>query len=75
MKHIFANAMKAGARGVFLSGAGSSVLAFTTRPENRAMTIGYEMADAADKAGVPGTFRVLEPAATGVETVAVDTEE
>ena len=74
MKQIFANALKAGARGVFLSGAGSSVLALTTRPENRAMTIGYEMADAADKARVPGTFRVLDPAATGVETVALDTE-
>ncbi|MEK9659295.1 MAG: homoserine kinase [Chloroflexota bacterium] len=69
MKVIFDNALKAGARGVFLSGAGSSVVALTTRGENRAFTIGYEMADAADKAGMTGTFRVLEPSPTGAETV------
>ena len=69
MKVLFDNALKAGARGVFLSGAGSSVIAFTTRGENRAFTIGYEMADAADKAGLPGTFRILEPCATGAEVI------
>jgi homoserine kinase len=69
MKVIFDNALKAGARGVFLSGAGSSVIAFTLRGENRAFTIGYEMADAADKAGLPGTFRVLDPSSTGAEEI------
>ncbi len=69
MKVLFDNALKAGARGVFLSGAGSSVIAFTTRGENRAFTIGYEMADAADKSGLPGTFRVLDPSPTGAEVV------
>ena len=67
MKQLFTNALKAGARGVFLSGAGSSVVALTTRGENRAMTIGLEMADAAEKLRVPGSFLILEPAQTGVE--------
>jgi homoserine kinase len=69
MKVIFEGALKAGARGVFLSGAGTSVVALTTRGENRAFTIGYEMADAADKAGMSGTFRVLDPSPTGAEPV------
>ena len=65
MKVIFDCAMKAGARGVFLSGAGSTIIAFTTRGENRAFTIGYEMADAGDKSGLTGTFRVLDPSPEG----------
>ncbi len=69
MKVLFDSALNAGARGVFLSGAGSSVIAFTTRSENRAFTIGYEMADAADKSGLQGTFRVLDPSPTGAEVV------
>jgi len=69
MKVIFDNALKAGARGVFLSGAGSSIIAFTLRGENRAFTIGYEMADAADKAGLAGTFRVLDPSPIGAEEI------
>jgi homoserine kinase len=72
MKHLFFNARKAGARAVFLSGAGSSVIAFTTRGEGRAFTIGYEMADAADKAGLPGQFWVLDPCLTGVEILELD---
>ena len=54
---------------MFLSGAGSCVIAFTTRSENRAFTIGYEMADAADKSGLQGTFRILDPSATGAEVI------
>jgi len=69
MKVLFDAALHAGAKGVFLSGAGSSVVAFTTRGENRAFTIGYEMADAADKSGLQGTFRVLDPSSTGAEVV------
>ncbi len=69
MKVLFDNALRAGARGVFLSGAGSSVVALTTKGENRAFTIGAEMADAADKSGLPGTFRVLEPSPTGAEVL------
>ena len=69
MKHIFANALQAGARAVFLSGAGSSIMALTMKSEHRALTIGYEMADAGDKAHAPGTFVVLEPSATGAEVL------
>jgi homoserine kinase len=69
MKVIFDGALKAGAKGAFLSGAGSSVVAFTLRGENRAFTIGYEMADGADKAGLPGTFRVLDPSPVGAEEI------
>lgn len=72
MKQLFANARKAGARAVFLSGAGSSVIAFTTRGEDRAFTIGYEMADAADKLRLPGQFWVLDPCLTGAETLELD---
>ena len=74
MKHLFASALKAGAYGVFLSGAGSSVVALTGESEHRAMTIGYEMADAADKAHLPGRFVVLEPAKMGAEVLALDGE-
>ena len=69
MKVLFDNALKAGAHGVFLSGAGSSIIALTRRGENRAFTIGYEMADAADKSRLPGTFRVLDPSPTGAEAI------
>ena len=74
MKHLFANALKAGAHGVFLSGAGSSVVALTSKSDNRAMTIGYEMADAADKARLPGKFLVLEPVSAGAEVLALGVE-
>ena len=69
MKVVFDSALAAGARGVFLSGAGSCVIAFTTRGENRAFTIGYEMANAADKSGLQGTFRILDPSATGAVVI------
>jgi len=69
MKVLFDSALAAGARGVFLSGAGSCVIAFTTRGENRAFTIGYEMANAADKSGLQGTFRILDPSSTGARVI------
>ena len=62
MKNIFRAALAAGALGVFLSGAGSSVLALTRGKE---MTIGYEMAEAASKSGVGGTFKVTRPTNKG----------
>ena len=62
MKNIFAAAQGAGALGVFLSGAGSSVLALTIEKE---MTIGYEMADAAAKSGVGGDVKVTRPTPHG----------
>ena len=62
MKNIFRGAMDGGALGVFLSGAGSSVLALTTDKE---FTIGYEMADAASKSGIGGEIKVTRPSAIG----------
>lgn len=75
MRHLFDGALRAGALGVFLSGAGSSVVALTMQGEHRAMTIGYEMADAADKARLPGTFHVLEPTAQGAQVLALGVED
>lgn len=66
MKNIFRAAMAAGALGVFLSGAGSSVLALAL---DREYTIGYEMADAAMKSGVDGAIKVTQPAALGAHIV------
>ena len=62
MDRIIQAALAAGANGAFLSGAGSSVVALTLE---RHMTIGYEMAEAAQKSGVTGTFRVLRPTSRG----------
>ena len=66
MKNIFRAAMSAGALGVFLSGAGSSVLALT---RDREYTIGYEMADAAMKSGVDGAIKVTEATSLGAHVV------
>ena len=66
MNSIFNAARGAGALGVFLSGAGSSVLALTRGME---MTIGYEMADAAAKSGVGGAVRITEPTREGAHVV------
>jgi homoserine kinase len=62
MKNIFRAALGAGALGVFLSGAGSSVLALARDKE---VTIGYEMADAAAKSGVSGTLKITQPTRQG----------
>ena len=66
MKNIFRSAMAAGALGVFLSGAGSSVLALT---QGKELTVGYEMADAAVKSGVDGTLKVTRPTNQGTHVV------
>ena len=67
MKNILRAALSAGALGVFLSGAGSSVLALT---KSREFTIGYEMADAASKSGVEGEIKVTTPTQLGAHVVA-----
>ena len=66
MSNIFRAALSAGALGVFLSGAGSSVLALT---RGRELTIGYEMADAASKSNVAGDIKVASPTTRGVHLV------
>lgn len=67
MPLIFKAALEAGALGVFLSGAGSSILALT---RGREMTIGYEMLDMASKAGVSATVQITRPWLRGAEVVA-----
>ena len=63
---IARSAMDAGALGVFLSGAGPTVLALAT---DRHMTISYEMAEAARKASVEGHPMVASLTASGIEIV------
>ena len=69
MKYIFRAAIDAGAIGVFLSGGGSSVLAFAT---SRAATIGYEMANAADKLGFSGSIKIVRPSIRGAHVVSYE---
>ena len=59
---LFRSALDAGALGVFLSGAGSTVLALTQGKET---TVAYQMADTANKAGVPGEVKITKPSAQG----------
>lgn len=62
MKYIFRAARNAGALAVFLSGGGSSVMALAT---SRSVTIGMEMADAADKVGIGGSIKITKPSLLG----------
>lgn len=66
MKVIFAAAQAAGALGVFLSGSGSTIMAFA---RDRAMTVAYEMFDAARLAGVEGRVEVTQPTLLGAHVV------
>ena len=66
MRVIMRAALDAGALGAFLSGAGSTILALSS---GREMTIGYEMAEAASKAGVDGDVIVTKPSPAGVRVV------
>ena len=66
MKVIFAAARSAGALGVFLSGSGSTILALS---RERAMTVAYEMFDAARLAGVDGRVEITSPASLGAHVV------
>ena len=62
MKVIFKGALDGGETGVFLSGSGSTVIAFS---KDRQMTVGYEMAEAARQCGLEGTLKVLKTSETG----------
>lgn len=66
MKPIFRAAIQGGAFGVFLSGSGSSILALTN---GREMSIGYEMADAANKHGIAGKPIILKPTKLGAHII------
>ena len=69
MKVIFAAARDAGAWGVFLSGSGSTILALA---QERAMTVAYEMFDAARLAGVDGRVEITQPTEQGAHVVAAN---
>lgn len=66
MQAIFKAAMHADALGVFLSGAGSSVLALAKGKE---ISIGYEMAEAASKSGVEGMVKITRPTNLGAQVL------
>ena len=69
MHLIIRAALEAGASGAFLSGAGSTILALT---HNREMTVGYEMADMANKAGVQGDVKVTRVSSQGAHVMTVE---
>jgi homoserine kinase len=64
MRMLFKSALAAGAIGVFLSGSGSTVLALTHGTE---ISIAYEMAEAANRAGVSGRVKITRPSANGAQ--------
>jgi homoserine kinase len=66
MKVIFTAARAAGALGVFLSGSGPTILAFT---QGREMTVAYEMAEAARQTSVEGKVHITQPTAKGAYVV------
>ena len=72
MKVIFTAAMAAGALGVFLSGSGSTIMALA---EDRAMTVAYEMFDAARLAGVEGRVEITQPTELGAHVISRDSDD
>ena len=69
MKTVFRAALEGGALAVFLSGAGSSVLALTN---DREVTIGRKMEEAASKSGVQGKIKITQPTSEGAQVLDVD---
>ncbi len=72
MKYVMRAAESAGALCAFLSGGGSSVLALAS---SRFMTIGFEMADAADKLGCPASVRITKPTNLGTHVKSTELRE
>ena len=66
MSGIFDAAMQAGARGVFLSGSGSTILALADSNEE---SIADAMLQEARKRGVKAATHVTRPSAAGVSVV------
>jgi homoserine kinase len=64
MVPLFRGALDGGALGVFLSGAGSTILALTQGNE---ITVAREMEDAANKAGVQGIIKITRPSPQGAQ--------
>ena len=62
MVTLFRGALDGGALGVFLSGAGSTILALTQGNE---ITVAREMEDAANKVRLQGVVKVTQPSLKG----------
>lgn len=69
MKTVFRAALEGGALAVFLSGAGSSILALTN---DREVTIGRKMEEAASKSGLRGKIKITQPTSEGAQVLDVD---
>lgn len=69
MQMLFNSALAAGALGVFLSGSGSTVLALTHGAE---ISIAYEMAEAANRAGVSGRVKITRPSTDAAQITIED---
>ncbi len=72
MKKIFQAALDAGAYGVFLSGSGSTILAFAGEKEDQ---IAKAMLDQAAREGIQSTTRTARPYLSGVSVVDAVVEE
>lgn len=66
LPHLIKSAIKGGAHGAFLSGAGPSVMALST---GREVTISYEMAETARTYGVDGTPMIMAVTQEGASVV------
>ncbi len=66
MDFIMKAAMNGGAKGVFLSGSGPTIIALS---DSREITILYEMNEAARVARVPGRSMIIMPSARGAHLV------
>lgn len=66
MARIFQAALSAGAKGVFLSGGGPTILALT---QDKDTLIGETMKAAAEKEGVPGRVKTASPSQQGAYLV------
>lgn len=66
---LFQGALDAGALGVFLSGAGSAVLALTAGEE---ASVARGMANAAAQAGVQGEVKITRPSAKGAHVTGAE---
>lgn len=69
MKIVFRQAMVGGALAVFLSGAGSSIMALT---KDREMTVAYEMFEAARMCGLEADMKITKPSPLGAQVIDVE---
>lgn len=68
MENLFRSALDAGALGVFLSGSGSTILAFS-EGEAMAEVIGRAMQESGSKSGISGRVQLARPTAQGTHRI------